>query len=101
VAGNALGLGQQEVEQPTLDRVPHVLLLREPLLVLLGRDALAELDKGELTDLPGASNAPSATECGMRQSVVGGMRDGDCGLTAGFAPLVAISNRDGTHRASV
>lgn len=48
---DALGLGEEELEEAALERVADLLGLCEPLLVLLGGDALAELDERELADL--------------------------------------------------
>ena len=48
---HALSLGEEEVKEALLERGADLLRLCEPLLVLLGGDALAELDERELADL--------------------------------------------------
>lgn len=46
-----LGLGEERVEESRLDRRAHFLRLREPLLALLGRDALPQFNERELSEL--------------------------------------------------
>jgi hypothetical protein len=53
---NALGLGEEKVKEAGLEGGADLLRLREPLLVLLGGNTLAELDERELPDLERADS---------------------------------------------
>lgn len=73
--------------------------------MLLGRDALPELDESELPDLTSGNwevSAPRPSCSAPREvELLDAVPTKDEALTAGLAPLVAISNKAGTHRASV